>query len=548
MTNEAIEIQGPVSRPDSVRHRLANAAWQAGASAFVANGVPFSFTTGPALAGCVSDLVAFLAEGNPKRSPTLHDAGAGTGYLTRHVIETLARRDPDLARACRYVVSDSSAESVRTMPGVFSDLPQDLRERVSVRTGDALSPDDILEGAPSIVLMSYLMDAVPPVHLVRSGEEVHEVLVQTWVVAGRPVVDGSTWPPRVLEGEALAEVLRSAPESMSPGAVLQVLPLIIEAAVEGPLPPDGFTGAGFANSSAPFFNARPGAAAAISDLVTRLDEESIVLITDFGYSGAQAPPEYDALMTEYGATACYAVFFDELGAAAEAAGAMWCVRSGEEGGTHTLAIYKGARRAAFQSRFETAFGEMDPDRDGANLFNLREDTSLGDVLTAKRRIGEMLTREELPSYAVLANLAHLLAAHSQDDEARAYATECDARYGLVAAPEQLLLGDLAAKQGDLDAALSWYERARATASTYCPSHVKAAEIYLSRGRYVDYVATMKAYVCVTDEPVWAHVEWLKETAGQIPEEAPDDVRREFQHICQAEFGRLNDIHEFSNSK
>jgi len=73
------------------------------------------------------------------------------------------------------------------------------------------------------------------VHVARFGDEVHEVLVQTWVAAGERVVDGSTWPPRVLEGEGLAEVLRSSPESLSPGAALQVLPLIIEAAVEGPV-------------------------------------------------------------------------------------------------------------------------------------------------------------------------------------------------------------------------------------------------------------------------------------------------------------------------
>jgi SAM-dependent MidA family methyltransferase len=162
MTNEVIEVQGPVSRPDSVRHRLADAAWLSGASAFVANGVPFSFTTGPVLAGGVCELVAFLAEETLAQSITLHDAGAGTGYLTRHVIEALERRDPDLARACRYVASDSSAEAVAEMAGVFADLPGDLKERVTARTGNALSSDDILDGGPSVVLMSYLMDAVHP--------------------------------------------------------------------------------------------------------------------------------------------------------------------------------------------------------------------------------------------------------------------------------------------------------------------------------------------------------------------------------------------------
>jgi hypothetical protein len=540
MTNEMIEVQGPVSRPDSVRHRLADAAWLSGASAFVANGVPFSFTTGPVLAECVCELVAFLAEETLEQSITLHDAGAGTGYLTRHVIEALERRDPDLARACRYVASDSSAESVNEMVGVFSELQEDLQGRVTARTGNALSPNDILDGGPSVVLMSYLMDAVPPVHVARFGDEVHEVLVQTWVAAGERVVDGSTWPPRVLEGEELAEVLRSSPESLSPGAALQVLPLIIEAAVEGPLLDDGITHAGSGTPPAPFFNTRPGAVTAITDFVTRLDEESIVLVTDFGYSGTQVPSDFDVLMTEYGATACYAVFFDELGAAAVAAGATCCLRSGEAGGTHTLAIYKGVRKAAFQDRFEAAFGEMDPDRDESIPFNLSEGASLEEVQAEGRRIKETVTPGELPAYANLANLAHLMAAYSQDGAAHTYATDCDARYGLIAAPEQLLLGDLATRRGDSDVALEWYERACKTASTYGPSHVKVAEIYLSLSRYENYVAALKAYIYVTDVPVWAHLAWLNALGEDIPEEVPDDVRREFQEICQAEFGRNTD--------
>lgn len=532
-----IEVQGPVSRPDSVRQRLANASWETGASAFVANGVPFSFTTGPVLAECVCDLATFLAEDPSARSLTLHDAGAGTGYLTRHVIEALAQRAPDLARACRYVASDISAESVAAMPGVFSDLPRDLEERVTARIGNALSSGDMVGPGPSLVLMSYLIDAIPPVHLVQSGDEVHEAFVQTWVAADRPVMDASSWPPRVLEGEALAVVLRSAPESLSPGAALQVLPLILEGSVEGPPPNDRVAGAGWAPPSIPFFNARPDVAEAINDLVDRLDEESIVLITDFGYSGTQVPSRFEVLMTEYGATACYAVFFDELGAAAEAAGATWRLRSGEGGGTHTMAIYKGAREAAFHRQFDTSFGRVDPDREIGALASLGEDASLEDVLAAERHVKETVASPELSSYANLANLAHLLAAYSQEDAARAYAMDCQARYGVIAAPEQLLLGDLAAKEGDLDVALGWYERARTTAPTFGPSHIKAAEIYLTLGRPADYGGAMKAYVRVTDEPVWAHVEWLTKLADGVPANVPDGVQKEFQQIRQAEFGQ-----------
>ena len=534
MENEAVEVQGPVSRQDSVRHRLGYAAWRAGASVFVADGVPFSFTTGPVLARCVCDFVGFLIEGDPQQALTLHDVGAGTGYLTRHVIETLARRSPDLARACQYLASDNSPEMIAAMSGVFAGLPQDLEVRVTARAGNALSAEDILDGAPSVVLMSYLVDAVPPIHVAQSDDDLHEVLAQTWVVTGQPVLDASIWPPRILEGEALAEVLETSPESLSPGAVLQSIPLIVEAAVEGQI-----LSADTANviaSSLPFYNTRPGVASMIRELVARLGEESIVLITDFGYSAGEVPNELDALMTEYGATTCFAVFFDELVAAAEAEGATCRVHSVAAGGTHVLAIYKGARKDMFTALFDKTVKGMDPDHQGLALLDGGQVESLEDVQEAERSIRQQMTSGELPSYASFANLAHLFAAFGSDDEARVYAMNCETSYRLVAAPEQLLLGDLAARQDNLDQALEWYERARTTASTYGPTHVKAAEVYLQMGRYSNYAETMKAYVYVTDESVGAHVKWLMDVEGQDPQEVPENVRREFSRICQAEFG------------
>jgi hypothetical protein len=527
MNDEVIEVQGPVGRPDSIRQRLGNAAWGTGATAFVANGVPFSFTTGPELAARVCDLTVFLAEARDESSVTLHDVGAGTGYLTRHVIEALAERDPKLARSCEYVASDNSQEMVSAMASVLTDLPLGLEDRVSVRVGDALSSEDILEGDPSIVLMSYLIDAVPPQHVVRSEGTANEVLVQTYVVADQPVVDGSTWPPRVLEGETLAEVLRSSPESLSPGAILQVLPLIVEAALEGP----ALENHDDAGSSAPFFNTRPDVVSSFTHTISQLRDESILLVTDFGFSGSQVPDTLDVLMTEYGAATCYAVFFNELIAAATSVGTTCCVLPGGEGGTHTLAIYKGSRTDAFQGMFEGTFGQADPDRERTVAQTMTEVSSLEDAQAMERDI--LATGQQ--SYANSANLAHLFAAFGDVDTARGYAAECDSRYGLIAAPEQLLLGDLAVRSGDLDAAVKWYERARETAPTYGATHVKVAEVYLDQERTSDYAEAMKAYIRVTDEPVWEHVEWM--TAREVGSEVvPDAVWEEFQRICAAEFG------------
>jgi hypothetical protein len=528
---EGILVQGPVSRPDSVRHRLAAAAWKVGASAFVANGVPFSFTTGPVQAAGAVDLITFLSEGSEKRAVTVHDVGAGTGYLTRHVVEALADRDPELARLCAYIASDSSSASVVAIDGVLADLPPEVRERISTRTADALLAKDILVEGSSLYLMSYLFDAIPPRHAVRSEEGVNEVVVETWLASGHSVLDASTTPPRVLQDEALAEVLASSPESLSPGAALQVLPLIMEAAIEGPsLPQDP------GSQSASFLNTRPEATAALADCVRGMAAESVILVTDFGYSGSLVPDAFDRLMTEYGTTACYAVFFDQLIAAAAGAGAYCCLNAREAGGTHTLAVYKGKRIEAFQDRFDASFAKPHPDRKNSAASQLGPDASRKAVLKAEKQMRAAMDDRDAFSYADLANLAHLLTRFRRYDSARDFAVICDARFGLIAAPEQLLLGDLAAREGDREGASRWFERARSSAPTYGPAHIKAAQVCLASDRPAEYASVMADYVQVTDEAVAAHVEWLGQMEGNDVSFIPDEVEREFEEICTAEFG------------
>lgn len=516
MSTEVIQVQEAVTRAESVRQRLANSAWGTGTSAFVAHGVPFSFTTGPALAERVFELASFLAG---EDGLTVYDLGAGTGYLTRHVVEALLAKDPSLAAACRFVATDTSERMVEVMGDVFDGLPKEARGRVDVRVEDVLSPESGVEG-PSILLMSYLIDAIPPQHAVAADDGIQEVLIETFLTADAEVLDASVWPPRVLNGEALADVLQSSPESLSPGAVLQVLPFLLEGAVEGDVIP------GLQDQVVlPLMNTRPAFCAVLRDLVSRLSEESLILVTDFGYSGMNVPEGFEELMTEYGATTCYAVFFEEILEAASEGGGTCCLIPGSPGGTHTLGIYKGDRTDAFVAMFSEVFEKE------AFQIELDQTTNLEDTLSVEEQVrGRGLDRA---SYSHLANLAHLSAKHGSNALSAEYAECCDRRYGLIAAPEQLLLGDLAMGRGDVDEALRWYTRAQETAPTYGSVHLKAAEVYLERNQVDAYAEAMRAYIRVTNEPVSAHVRWLCES-GQVS--VPEDVRVEFAQICEDELG------------
>ncbi len=203
--------------------------------------------------------------------------------------------------------------------------------------------------------------------------------------------------------------------------------------------------------------------------------------------------------------------------------------------------YKGQRQQAFADKFEDVFRNLDPDHEGLKLFNDGQVGSLEDVENAADKIGELLSDGVIPAYATLANLAHLFAVYEKEDEALTFARLCDQHYSLVAAPEQLLLGDLAASREGENEAVQWYEKARATAPSYGPTHVKAAEVYLLNAWYGDYARVMIDYAKVTDEPLWEHLKWMtNEAIGDEPGSVPEDVRLEFQQICQSEFGSRPD--------
>ena len=386
--------------------------------------------------------------------------------------------------------------------------------RIDARVADALSVDDLLEGGCSLVVMSYLVDAIPPKHVIESAEGLKDLLIQTYVVADAPVVDASVWPPRVLSGETLADVLRTDPASLCPGAVLQVLPLLLEAAVEGQPAESG---------DAPLANTRADMVSVVGELVDRLEEESIILLTDFGYSNGIGPNDVDPLMTEYGSATCFAVFFDEFVRAAEAAGALCFLDADGPGKTHTLLIYKGDRA--------DAFGKVVSRLTKPKVQPIGIPASDEEIADADAKVRLAIAGDQPVSYADLANLAHLHVFRGKPEVARYYADQCDKHFGRIAAPEQLLLGDLAADDGDLEQALAYYERARGTARTYGSTHLKSAGIFLGSELISEYADAMRAYLYVTDEPMPEHLGWLQGDREGIPVA----VRAEYEQLCRAEF-------------
>jgi len=516
-----VRVQDPVKRPDTLRARLAAMAWREGTSAFVTNEVPFSYSAGPLLAKSIARLVCDRArrvEGDVR----LMELGAGLGYLSRHVMDRLKDESPEVYARCRFEVTDGSSDVVREIQE--RGILEAHGDRATARVADLRDPSTIAASRPLVVMMSYLLDSIPP----RVVSEEGEVEIATSISSEATLADTSEWPPRFLTGDALREVL-SDPEGMTVPVARRAAGLLVEAPRSGEVS---------------FRNQRADIVDLLADVQRSLPDEALMLITDFGYAAEKASGPFAEMTTEYGLCAFWAVFFYELAVGARIAGYSATLHRGHEGGTHTMAIYHPSEEAFIREAFKSAFDDVVSDRPATVLYALEEDAGADEVLAAVEKIERTMAREEVDAYGNLSRFVHLLLPFGHVREAERYARRCFDLYPEIAAPEATILGSLVGRQGDLDQAKDWFERAIEVAPGYGPGHHGLAGVCRMQEAWSDYHEAMQQYIrtCEGDlfAPMWSIAQslkgtslsreaneakqWVREAAKEVPWLVPDEVR------------------------
>ena len=177
-----VEVHPPVTRSDSLRARLSQAAWSSGIETFFVHAIPFSYSTGKAFACRIARLMAFALHRCCERRaapPLFHvyEIGAGLGVLALHVLDLLREHHPDLYSRLLFHVTDASASTLERIQSL--GVLDDHREHVRFEVVDALRPKFGHGEEPAFVLQSYMVDSLPARHIEISGGEVFELLVRT---------------------------------------------------------------------------------------------------------------------------------------------------------------------------------------------------------------------------------------------------------------------------------------------------------------------------------------------------------------------------------
>ena len=349
-----IEIQPPVSRPDTIRARLSEVAWASGLDTFFDHLIPFSHSTGKSFARRIARLLAFVLERCKERGtdpPLFHvyEIGAGLGVLARHILDLVRTQDPDLYSRLLFHVTDSSSLVLERIQGL--GVLEDHREHVRFDLVDALRPTFKGGEEPSFVVQSYATSALPVRHIEYWGGEAFELLVRTSMPRSSWILDTSTFPPHVVNAETVVENALTGEQGTYRFLLSQIAPLLKEEFVRVPIrdldmvPEEQAELESFGETRSPDtsmrFNYGFPYIRGIRELLSCLHKDAMVLIHDFGWADRQAAPEVNALSRSYGATTCHGVAFAHLIHAAEHAGSSCQCTRNDAGESQILLIEKG---------------------------------------------------------------------------------------------------------------------------------------------------------------------------------------------------------------
>jgi|GEM_PF-5739192 len=187
--SEPIEIHRLVSRPSTFKMNVANYSWAWGVSNFLINRIPFSYSTGFILGSKIGTLIieTFKKETRPLH---VYELSAGSGYLSKHVIDFIHDNDPALFSQITFHITD-----------MFDEIVNSLRENPSLQYDNVVFEQVDLDkpsfkNQPDFVIISYGFDTIPSRSVEVEAGVPSEYLFRSLMDPETPFWDTSQFPPK----------------------------------------------------------------------------------------------------------------------------------------------------------------------------------------------------------------------------------------------------------------------------------------------------------------------------------------------------------------
>ncbi len=494
-----LELQKKVPRYRSIRTTISNLRWQLGLSTFFTDKVPFSFSTGTCFASKISTL-AHTCHGH------WVELGAGTGILSRHILDKLKQDFSEDYANIRISVSDYSESAVASLKnaGLFSEHPN-----TDFPIINAHAPHFSTKEWPRVVILSYLLDSMDCRHIEINNNTVSEIQVKTRIKTTAPIIDVSVFPPKIRNPEEIKKLFNGKDIHLQKKIAPFLLPYLKESYVKVPLnktdmskkeKEDLLSFAKTLPKTTLRFNYSMHFSNMLKELLAR-DQESLIIINDFGYPLADVAPKVSALSTTYGTVSCHSVYFPYLRHIATDCKATTFTTLNPPGNTQMMVIYKGKREAYIQEQCLSIFKNKEYDTMhtlAKTVFKLKKPTkNTHSHLELQWKNIAPLYKEDYFVTMSFANVAYKNKLYSK-------AIECLEKilpsYASISIPRLHLLGYCYLENGDFKNAEKAFKKALNLSLDYPVSYLNIAHLYLKKRELESYQKAIKTYIEKADRP------------------------------------------------
>ena len=461
------KLNTPLSLNESISADLSQKDWQWGVCHALNQGVPFSLRNGPTYAQKLVDLFRYMVHdiGELQAPFNLYEYGAGTGFLTRHIIRLLKEQDAELYAQCTFYLTEGSESYIQDLK---NDLELCNNDQVKLVTLDVTTEEIHNLPLPSFAYSVYLLDALPTQRFCLDGEAVKEVTYNTSIPKHKPYIDSTTFPPTVLNSDRIESLLQS--ETAAGRLHIPLLSAYLETKTEHAdltdkalnpmveavkaLPSDE------KSSEKPiYFHYSQAIQYHLNAVSEVLEEGGVYVVSDFGQAQKLGAESEQEIQANYGTTQYYAVSYPLYTKLLPNTLSAW-ITDHELDQTQEWVLYSGAEtslihqkaNALFKDIGDTAIAESLEVLTGIQPTDESYDQQLEKSLSR-------LSEHDKQDYFLLKSLSTQLIHDQRYSQAIQYLQQLDKYYGPNALHSNQLKGTLLQLTGQYQDAILCYDQA-----------------------------------------------------------------------------------------
>ena len=510
--NNYLYLEGPVSRHRSIRIKLSNLSWDWGVANFFIQQVPFSFTTGKLLASAIAKIMQIYTRHTDNPLTKAAELGAGTGLLSKHILDYLYNHDTTLFDQLTIHISDYSKQVVQDIQE--SRLFEQLTEHIHLEPMNALSPKFDKPANPQVIVASYLLDSLPHHHLIFKQGKLYETQLTSHIPNDATLIDSTCYPPQILNAPKIKDLFTKKLSKQHRILSQKLIDLLVETSSEIPIEDTSLTKKEIKilydfcdtlpKNKTISFNYGPFYQKWLTTLYKTLPEQGMIIITDFG----QTQPvgyEQKELMSVFNVTCFYSIYFPLLIHFATKSGFQCCASQNHDGHSQILILHKGFKKPLIEKALLPITETTNYNQINNVLENIHAYPNNKQLPTKIAQDFFTLSPEERSDHFLLSQLALIMGKHNYLNEAKAYAQQSLLFCPNLAIGTYSLLGYLEKQDKNLEKAGYYFKKCLDCCSEYPDALINLSFIAAREENYTDFVTLMTRYLPYAKNDIWEHL-------------------------------------------